>query len=197
MVEKERQSQHVDYLKDAHKSQIANMEQLHAENCAAINSEWKIKFDDLAKRSKLELDLQRDAYDQKFTNHKQQLETAYAERSKSLEDELREKVRVERDLEIERAVDRIEKEMENARRNAEQSAQNRVERVQEKMQKEIENAERAEADAMRKYTETKGRLHELTEELMGEKHKLNLTAVELNQKEERLSKLLAERFHIF
>jgi len=83
--------------------------------------------------------------------------------------------------------------MEIVRVNSDQTANNKVLRVQEKMQKEVDLAEKAESDAIKKYTETKHRLNELTEELMAEKHKLNLTAAELNQKEDRLDKLLSER----
>ena len=140
MVEKERQHQHVEYLKDAQKSQIANLEQLHAENIDSTNSEWKLKFDDFQKRAKLEADLQRENYEQKMLKHRQELETAFAEKSAAIEDELREKVRIERDLEIERAVNRIEKEMEMVRVNSDQTANNKVIRVQEKMQKEIDLA---------------------------------------------------------
>lgn len=192
-MEKERQHQHVEYLKDAHKTQIKNMEQLHIENVDATTAEWKLKFDDFQKRAKLEADLQRENFEQKMLNHRQVLETNFAEKSTALEEELREKVRIERDLEIERAVNRIEKEMEIIRVNADQTANNKVLRVQEKMQREIDAAEKAESDAQKKYSETKLRLNDRTEELMAEKHKVNLTAVELNQKEDRLDKLLSER----
>ena len=42
-MEKERQNQHIEYLKDSHKTQIKNMEQLHAENLDAAGAEWKVK----------------------------------------------------------------------------------------------------------------------------------------------------------
>lgn len=196
VMEKERQHQHVEYLKDAHKTQIKNMEQLHIENVDATTAEWKLKFDDFQKRAKLEADLQRENFEQKMLNHRQVLETNFAEKSTALEEELREKVRIERDLEVERAVNRIEKEMEIIRVNADQTANNKVLRVQEKMQREIDAAEKAESDAQKKYSETKLRLNDRTEELMAEKHKVNLTAVELNQKEDRLDKLLSERHRV-
>lgn len=196
IVEKERQHQHVEYLKDAQKTQISNLEQLHAENIDATNSEWKLKFDDFQKRSKLEADLARENYEQKMLKHRQELEKNFDQKSCALEETLREKVRLERDAEIERAVNRIEKEMEIVRANSDQTANNKIVRVQEKMQKEIDSAEKAEAESIKKYTETKHRLNERTEELMAEKHKLNLTAAELNQKEDRLDKLLSERHRV-
>jgi 5-azacytidine-induced protein 1 len=193
MVEKERQAQHIDYLKDCHKTQIKNLENAHLDNIDSSASEWKLKFDDVNKRSKLETQLQRENFEQKMIKFKSELESTFAEKSSFLEEQLREKVKIERDLEIERAVNRIETEMEKVRSNAEQMANNKVLRVQQKMQKEVDNAEQVEKDAMKKYMEAKQKVNNLSEELMAEKHKLNLTAVELNDKEDRLNKLLSER----
>ena len=74
ILEKERQNQHIEYLKDSHKTQIKNMEQLHAENLEAAAAEWKLKFEDVQKRSKLELQMQRENFEQQISKHKQDLE---------------------------------------------------------------------------------------------------------------------------
>jgi len=71
IVEKERQHQHVEYLKDSQKTQISNLEQLHADNIDSTNAEWKLKFDDFQKRAKLEADLQRENFEQKMLKHRQ------------------------------------------------------------------------------------------------------------------------------
>ena len=81
----------------------------------------------------------------------------------------------------------------SVRLNAEQTAANKILRVQEKMQRDVDAAEKSESEAHQKYTEAKQKVNDLSEELMAEKHKLNLTAAELNQKEDRLDKLLSER----
>lgn len=82
----------------------------------------------------------------------------------------------------------------SVRLNAEQTANNKILRVQEKMQRDVDAAEKSESEAHQKYTEAKQKVNDLSEELMAEKHKLNLTAAELNQKEDRLDKLLSERY---
>ena len=106
-----------------------------------------------------------------FSNFVKELETTYTEKLAAREDELREKFRIEREVEIARAVNRMKKEMEV--RNT-----YRVMRVQEKMQKEVDLAQKAESDAIKKY--------------MAEKQKHNLTAAELNEKEDRFQKTLSE-----
>ena len=50
------------------------MEQLHAENLEAAAAEWKLKFEDVQKRSKLELQMQRENFEQQISKHKQDLE---------------------------------------------------------------------------------------------------------------------------
>ena len=82
----------------------------------------------------------------------------------------------------------------SVRLTAEQTANNKILRVQEKMQRDVDAAEKSESEAHQKYTEAKQKVNDLSEELMAEKHKLNLTAAELNQKEDRLDKLLSERY---
>jgi hypothetical protein len=60
--------------------------------------------------------------------------------------------------------------------NSERAAENKILRVQEKMQKEVDRAEKAESDALAKYAEARSNVNELSEQLMAERHRLNITA---------------------
>ena len=62
------------------------------------------------------------------------------------------------------------------------------------MQKEVDRAEKAESDALAKYAEARSNVNELSEQLMAERHRLNITATELEQKQDRVTKLLSERY---
>ena len=88
----------------------------------------------------------------------------------------------------------IEKEVENVRTQADSASQSRIRRIQEKMQSEIDLAEDNEKEALKKYTNAKAKSNTLAEELIGEKHKSNLLAGELNEKDQRLGKLMSERY---
>ena len=79
------------------------------------------------------------------------------------------------------------------RTQSDHASQSRVRRIQEKMQAEIDLAEGNERDALKKYTEQKGKANHLAEELIASKHTSNLIAHDLNEKEQRLDKLMQER----
>ena len=87
-----------------------------------------------------------------------------------------------------------EREMEKVRSQSEETSQNKIRRIQEKMQNEINLAEQNETEMQRKFSEARTKTNQVTEELIAEKHKSNLLAVELNEKEQRLHKLMTERF---
>ena len=87
-----------------------------------------------------------------------------------------------------------EREMEKVRSQSEETSQNKIRRIQEKMQNEINLAEQNETEMQRKFSEARTKTNQVTEELIAEKHKSNLLAVELNEKEQRLHKLMSERF---
>jgi len=134
--------------------------------------------------------------EQRINQYRAELEKEFDEKSKQLESKLRAKVKAERDAEIERVVDRVEREMEENRENSERAAENKILRVQEKMQKEVDRAEKAESDALEKYAEARSNVNELSEQLMAERHRLNITATELEQKQDRVTKLLSERHRV-
>ena len=62
------------------------------------------------------------------------------------------------------------------------------------MQKEVDRAEAAENEALKKYAEARSNVNDLSEQLMAERHRLNITATELEQKQDRVTKLLSERY---
>ena len=80
------------------------------------------------------------------------------------------------------------------RTQADSASQSRIRRIQEKMQSEIDLAEDNEKEALKKYTNAKAKSNTLAEELISEKHKSNLLAGELNEKDQRLGKLMSERY---
>lgn len=221
-IEKERQQQHLDYLKESNQTQIATLtsksfgEKLalrslldrHNEQVKSLNADWQAKLDDVIEKTSLDIKIEREKFDQKVEKLKLSLERENIEKLSILEAQLRDRVKQERDAEIERAVDRIgefllqlpelkqnslEKEVENVRTQADSASQSRVRRIQEKMQSEIDLAEENEKEAMKKYTDAKAKSNQLAEELIAEKHKANLLAGELNEKDQRLHKLMSER----
>ena len=84
--------------------------------------------------------------------------------------------------------------MQTVRDQAEEASRNKIDRIQQKMQNEIERAEKSESEMRKKYSETKTKTNVATEELIAEQHKSNLLAAELNDKNQRLQKLMSERF---
>ena len=87
----------------------------------------------------------------------------------------------------------LEKEMESVRNQSEEASMSKVRRIQEKMQNEIDLAEKNEAEMQKKYSDAKTKANVMTEELIAEKHKANLLAADLNEKDQRLQKLMSER----
>ena len=83
--------------------------------------------------------------------------------------------------------------MEKVRSQSEETSQNKIRRIQEKMQNEINLAEQNESEMQKKFSEARTKTNQVTEELIAEKHKSNLLAVELNEKDQRLHKLMTER----
>ena len=120
-IEKERQHQHVEYLKETNQNQITalqgniptfficskNFLARHADNIKSLNAEWQLKFDDVIEKTSLEIKIEREKFEQKIEKNRLATESSNREKLIELENELRERVKVERDEEIERAVDRI------------------------------------------------------------------------------------------
>ena len=79
----------------------------HAENIKSLNAEWKLKFDDVIEKTNLEIKIVREKIEQEIEKRRLATESFNREKLIELENELRERVNVERDEEIERAVDRI------------------------------------------------------------------------------------------
>lgn len=192
-IEKERQHQHVEYLKETNQNQIAALQARHADNIKSLNAEWQLKFDDVIEKTSFEIKIEHEKFEQKMEKNRLATESSNRERLIELENELRERVKAERDEEIERAVDRIEREMEKVRSQSEETSQNKIRRIQEKMQNEINLAEQNESEMQKKFSEARTKTNQVTENLIAEKHKSNLLAVELNEKEQRLHKLMTER----
>ena len=150
----------------------------------------------MIEKTSLDIKIEREKAEQQTQKAKLALERDNIARLAQLEAQLRDQVKQERDAEIERAVDRIEAEVENVRSQSDAASQSRIRRIQEKMQAEIDLAESNEQSALKKYTEQKGKANELAEELISAKHTSNLIANELNEKEQRLDKLMQERLEI-
>jgi len=192
-VEKERQLQHIEYLKESNQTQIDALTNRYNEQIKSLNIDWQSKVDDVIEKTALDIKIEREKADQQTQKAKLALERDNIARLAQLESQLRDQVKQERDAEIERAVDRIEAEVENVRTQSDHASQSRVRRIQEKMQAEIDLAEGNERDALKKYTEQKGKANHLAEELIASKHTSNLIAHDLNEKEQRLDKLMQER----
>ena len=79
----------------------------HADNIKSLNAEWQLKFDDVIEKTSLEIKIEREKFEQKIEKNRLATESSNREKLIELENELRERVKVERDEEIERAVDRI------------------------------------------------------------------------------------------
>ena len=79
----------------------------HNENIKSLNSEWQLKFDDVVDKTALEIKIEKEKFIQKMEKFQLEIENQNSEKLTQLQTELREKVKVERDKEIDRAVDRI------------------------------------------------------------------------------------------
>ena len=66
-----------------------------------------MKFDDIVEKTALEIKIEKEKFVQQMEKFQLSLETENSNKLTHLQQELREKVKVERDKEIERAVDRI------------------------------------------------------------------------------------------
>ena len=56
--ELERQEEHLEYLKESHKSQIRNLETLHADNMSSNMEEWKAKLMNMQKQKEVDIEIE-------------------------------------------------------------------------------------------------------------------------------------------
>ena len=87
---------------------IVNSEKArHAEQIKCLNEEWQMKFDDVVEKTTLEIKIEKEKYDQKTEKFRVEQDRSNSERLAILYQEMKDKLKEERDKEIERAVDRI------------------------------------------------------------------------------------------
>jgi len=54
----ERQEEHLEYLKESHKTQIRNLETLHADNMSSNMEEWKAKLMNMQKQKEVDIEIE-------------------------------------------------------------------------------------------------------------------------------------------
>ena len=85
------------------------MKDRYNEQIKSLNADWQAKLDDVIEKTSLDIKIEKEKFDQKAEKLKLSLERDNIDKLAQLEAQLRDRVKLERDAEIERAVDRIGK----------------------------------------------------------------------------------------
>ncbi|RZC38409.1 5-azacytidine-induced protein 1-like, partial [Asbolus verrucosus] len=106
---------------------------------------------------------------------------------------IREQCRKERDKEIEIVIERLEREASETKTQIEQSTENRIRRLKEKYEKEIADLEESEKESKNRYTETKRRLIESEDVIIGLKATINQLQSQVDEAKDVALRLQSER----
>ncbi|ERL90999.1 hypothetical protein D910_08341 [Dendroctonus ponderosae] len=106
---------------------------------------------------------------------------------------IRDQCRRERDKEIENVIDRLETEASENKAQIEQSTENRIKRIREKYEKEIKDLENAEKESKAKFIDSKTKLLECEEVVIGLKSTVKHLEMQLAQYKELSENLTKER----
>ncbi|XP_017776428.1 PREDICTED: centrosomal protein of 131 kDa [Nicrophorus vespilloides] len=123
------------------------------------------------------------------SNLRKQQECQIANREQSI----RENCRRERDKEIEAVIERLEAEASDNRNQLEIATENRIRRLKEKFEKEIGDLESSEAESKAKYAETKGKLLETEDIVIGLKGNVKHLEIRLVDIQDLYEKLCSEK----
>ncbi|VUZ55014.1 unnamed protein product [Hymenolepis diminuta] len=107
--------------------------------------------------------------------------------------EIAEKLRKERDRQLEAAIRRLEEESSHIREEAENNTRERIKRLKEKHQKDIDELEAGEREAKEKYNQIRARCIELEGEMNCQTVRLNQLTEELHQVQATNNQFKSER----
>ncbi|CAE1176038.1 AZI1 [Acanthosepion pharaonis] len=172
-------------LQNAHQQLLQTTKEEFDKSLADHEKRHKIEIQEIREK----LALEKAAWEENFM--KKQETTLLAK-----ERELKEKVRRDRDKEIELVINRFEEDATNAREECERTAQNRIKRIREKYESEVRELERSERQAVERYNEIKAQLTEaegVNEQL---KVKQKQKTYEIDDLKKMLEKFHQERDHI-
>lgn len=172
-------------LQNAHQQLLQTTKEEFDKSLADHEKRHKIEIQEIREK----LALEKAAWEENFMK-KQETTLLGKER------ELKEKVRRDRDKEIELVISRFEEDATNAREECERTAQNRIKRIREKYESEVRELERSERQAVERYNEIKAQLTEtegVNEQL---KVKQKQKTYEIDDLKKMLEKFHQERDHI-
>ncbi|XP_030763826.1 centrosomal protein of 131 kDa-like [Sitophilus oryzae] len=186
------QTEHANRMKECDERD----EQAQVEKERAIKHA-KEEFDDqlqvVIRRHSNELKLLKEATRLEFETWKANFNKNQATALIEKEAAIREQHRKERDQEIEKVIERLEREAGETKCQIEQSTENRISRLKEKYEKEIQDLETSEKEAKNKYLETKTKLIENEEVIIGLQASLKQLETQLNEYKQQTENFNKER----
>lgn len=172
-------------LQNNHQQLLQTNKEEFDKNLADLEKKHKVEIRELHEK----LALEKAAWEENFMK-KQETSLLAKER------ELKEKVRRDRDKEIELVISRLEEDATNARDECERTAQNRIKRIRDKCESEVRELERSEKQAVEKYNEIKAKLTETEGTNEQLKVKVKQKTYEIDDLKKMLEKFHHERDHI-
>ncbi|KAH1025138.1 hypothetical protein HUJ05_009922 [Dendroctonus ponderosae] len=155
--------------------------------------EFEDRIQVLIRRQSNEIKLLKEASQLEFeswqVNFKKQQAAIIFEKEAAIRDQCRR----ERDKEIENVIDRLETEASENKAQIEQSTENRIKRIREKYEKEIKDLENAEKESKAKFIDSKTKLLECEEVVIGLKSTVKHLEMQLAQYKELSENLTKER----
>ena len=137
------------------------LEETHQKTASAIADDYDKAKREEEERHRRELDDLKERLEVEKTAWMENIMKKQESVLSGKERELKEKVRRDRDEEIEAVISRLEEDMTNSKEETDRAAENRIKRMRDKFEAEAKELESSEKAALEKYNEMKTRLLEV------------------------------------
>ncbi|KAJ8038079.1 hypothetical protein HOLleu_19055 [Holothuria leucospilota] len=172
------------------------MEENNRKALATLREEYEKARDEQERRHKTEVK----DMEERLRIEKESWEENYMKKQEttlmSKERELKEKVREERDREIELVITRLEEDAATAREETERAAENRIKRIRDKYEAELKEIELSERNTQERYNEIKAKLAEVEAENFRVQGLLKQREQEVEDIKKVCSRLTSERNNV-
>jgi 5-azacytidine-induced protein 1 len=109
------------------------------------------------------------------------------------EREMRERLRQERDMEIETVIHKLESETAAVKEESDRAAESRIKRIRDKYETELKEVEKSEKNTLQKFNSMKVQVTELESQVIKLRSQLRLKEEEVNEVNEIATRLTRER----
>ena len=172
-------------LQEAHERKVEELKTMHARTLEETQRRHNSELTNLEERLLIE---------------RQSWEENYCKRQEAVllgkERELRERLKRERDKEIEMVIARLEEESAQSKAECERAAEARIKRIREKYESEVREVERSERSTLEKFNSMREEFNEKESELVRLKSMIRQKEQEVELTSEIASKLTRERDNV-